>query len=210
MTGLLSEFPRFGELQSANGVFLLGIIMFLGATGGYVFRRLRIPQVVGYIIIGILIGQSGSRLISGQVIETLEPISGFALSLIGFLIGSELKIPLMKKYGRHFAYILSFEAVMPFVIVTALVWAVSFAVTGDWRTSLALALLLGAISSATAPAATTDVLAENRAKGPLTTMVLGIVAMDDAVALVLFAGASSVAASLVGVESVGCRAGPGT
>ncbi len=202
MTGLFSEFPRFSELQSANGVFLLGIIMFLGTTGGYIFRRLKIPQVVGYIIIGILIGQSGSRLISGQVIETLEPISGFALSLIGFLIGSELKIPLMRKYGRHFAFILSFEAIMPFVIVTALVWAVSFAVTGDWSTSLALALLLGAISSATAPAATTDVLAENRAKGPLTTMVLGIVAMDDAVALVLFAVAASVAAGLIGAETV--------
>ncbi len=189
-----------------NGVFLLGIIMFLGTAGGFVFRRLKVPQVVGYIIIGILIGQSGSRLISGQLIDTLEPISGFALSLIGFLIGSELKIPLMRKYGKHFAYILSFEAIMPFIIVTALVWTVSFAVTGDWAMSLALAILLGAISSATAPAATTDVLAENRTKGPLTTMVLGIVAMDDAVALVLFAVASSVAAGLLGVQSVSLSA----
>ncbi len=202
MTELFPELLKFDSLRAANSVFLLGLIMFLGALGGVVFRRLKIPQVVGYIVIGIAIGQSGSRLISGQVISTLEPISGFALSLIGFLIGSELKLPLIKKYGRQFASILAFETLIPFIVVSVLVGAVSYAVSGNPAQSIALAILLGAISSATAPAATTDVLSENRSKGPLTTMVLGIVAMDDAVALILFAIASTVASSLIGTESV--------
>ena len=199
---MVSHFPadllRFDTLQAANSVFLLGFILFLGSLAGLIFKKFKIPQVVGYIVMGILIGQSGVHLISEQVLSTLEPISSFALSLIGFLIGSELKTSVIKKYGKQFVGILLFESILPFISVSVLVSAISFLVTRELNTSVALGLLLGAISSATAPAATTDVLAENRTKGPLTTMLLGIVAMDDAVALVLFAIASTFAGGLVG------------
>jgi len=203
---MVSHFPadllRFDTLQAANSVFLLGFILFLGSLAGLIFKKFKIPQVVGYIVMGILIGQSGVHLISEQVLSTLEPISSFALSLIGFLIGSELKTSVIKKYGKQFVGILLFESILPFISVSVLVSAISFFVTRELNTSVALGLLLGAISSATAPAATTDVLSENRTKGPLTTMLLGIVAMDDAVALVLFAIASTFAGGLVG-ESTG-------
>jgi Kef-type K+ transport system membrane component KefB len=198
LTELIPGFLHFNSLQAANSILLLGLILFLGATGGFIFKKLKIPQVVGYIVIGILLGQSGFRLVSYQVISTLEPVSSFALSLIGFLIGAELKGSVIRKYGKQFIGILLLESIIPFLCVGALVSLVSFFVTRDLHTSVALGLLLGAISSATAPAATTDVLAENRTKGPLTTLLLGVVAMDDAVALVLFAVASVIAGSLVG------------
>ena len=194
----LPDFMQFSTVETANLILLLGLIMFLGALGGRLFQKLRIPQVVGYIVIGVLIGQSGLQLLSVTVITALEPLSSVALSLIGFLIGAELKIGVIKKYGKQFVGILLFEAIVPFFVVTLVVTAISFVLTRNFATSLSIGLVLGAISSATAPAATTDVLKENRTRGPLTMTVLGIVAMDDAVALILYAVASSLAAILLG------------
>ncbi len=194
----LPDFMHFNALNGANLVLLMGIILLLGAMGGRLFQKLRIPQVVGYIVIGIIIGQSGFQVLSSLVIVSLDPVSSVALSLIGFLIGGELKLSVLKKYGKQFTGILLFEAIVPFFVVSFVVTTVSFLITKDFSTSLALGLILGAISSATAPAATTDVLRENRTRGPLTTTVLGIVAMDDAVALILYAFASSIASSLLG------------
>ncbi|MBO5731020.1 MAG: cation:proton antiporter [Treponema sp.] len=194
----LPDFMQFSTVEAANLILLLGLIMFLGALGGRLFQKLRIPQVVGYIVIGVLIGQSGLQLLSVPVITALEPLSSVALSLIGFLIGAELKIGVIKKYGKQFIGILLFEAIVPFFVVSIVVTAVAFALTRNFATALSMGLVLGSISSATAPAATTDVLKENRTRGPLTMTVLGIVAMDDAVALILYAVASSVAAILLG------------
>lgn len=194
----LPDFMHFNALSSANLIFLIGIILLLGALGGRLFQKLKIPQVVGYIVIGIIIGQSGFQVLSANVISSLEPVSSIALALIGFLIGGELKISVLKKYGKQFTGILFFEAIVPFFVVSIVVTFVSFLFTKDIKTSISIGLILGSISSATAPAATTDVLRENRTRGPLTTTVLGIVAMDDAVALILYAFSSSIASSLLG------------
>lgn len=194
----LPDFMHFNALSSANLIFLIGIVLLLGALGGRLFQKLKIPQVVGYIVIGIIIGQSGFQILSANVISSLEPISSIALALIGFLIGGELKISVLKKYGKQFTGILFFEAIVPFFVVSIVVTIVSYFFTKDIKTSISLGLILGSISSATAPAATTDVLRENRTRGPLTTTVLGIVAMDDAVALILYAFSSSIASSLLG------------
>ena len=191
----------FVTLSPANSILILGIILFLGTLGGFIFKLLRLPQVVGYIAIGILIGQTGFHLLSSKIITTLNPISNIALSLIGFLVGAELKLTVLKKYGKQFTSILLFESITPFITVSFFVGLVSYLVTHDLKTSAALGILLGAMSSATAPAATTDVLAENRTKGPLTTTLLGIVAMDDAVALILFAIVSTVAGGLLGEKT---------
>jgi len=134
------------------------------------------------------------------MIGKLEPVSTIALSLIGFSIGGELKISVLKKRGKQFAFILIFEALTAFIVVSALVFGVVYLITGNLTTAIALGIVLGSISSATAPAATTDVLWENRTKGPLTSTVLGIVAMDDAVALLLFAFSVSIAGTLIGTS----------
>ena len=194
----LPDFMHFNAISGANLIFLIGTILLLGALGGRLFQKLKIPQVVGYIVIGIIIGQSGFQVLSANVISALEPVSSIALALIGFLIGGELKISVLKKYGKQFTGILFFEAIVPFFVVSIVVTAVSFLFTKDIKTSISIGLILGSISSATAPAATTDVLRENRTRGPLTTTVLGIVAMDDAVALILYAFSSSIASSLLG------------
>ncbi len=187
---------QFSTLH-VNLLFLLGLALFGGTIGGRLFQKLKIPQVVGYITIGIILGQTGINIVSQQTITTLQPFNYFALGLIGFMIGGELKTRIFIKYGKQFLIILLFEGITAFLVVTGLTGLVGMVFFAP-HTAWALALLLGAIASATAPAATTDVLWEYKTKGPLTTTVLGIVALDDGLALMLFAVAMSIAGGLTG------------
>jgi len=181
-----------------NILVLLGLALFGGTFGGRLFQRLRIPQVVGYIAVGILLGQTGANIVNEQVLESFQLFNYFALGLIGFTIGGELKKDTFLKYGKQIIYVLLFEGIAAFVLVTVLVGVVGSLLLDNSSMAWALGLLLGAIASATAPAATTNVLWEYKAKGPLTTTVLGIVAMDDGLALLLFAVASSIAGLILG------------
>ena len=88
----LPSFMHFNAIGGVNLILLLGLILLFGAIGGRLFQKLRIPQVVGYIVIGIIIGQSGFQVLGASVISSLDPINSIALSLIGFLIGGELKL----------------------------------------------------------------------------------------------------------------------
>ncbi len=202
LANLLPQVMHFSKLQATQLVLLLGIILFAGAAGGWLFQKLKIPQVVGYIVTGILIGSSGFHILEPNVIAALDPISTVALSFIGFLIGGELKLGTIKKYGKQFISILLFESITPAIIVSSLVTLIVFLFTKDFTHAISLGLTLGAICSATAPAATTDVLVEYRTRGPLTTTVYGIVAMDDAVALILYTIASTIVTPLIGGHSL--------
>ncbi|MBF9014434.1 MULTISPECIES: cation:proton antiporter [unclassified Oceanispirochaeta] len=185
-------------IDHLNIIFLLGIILFGGTWVGRFFQKLKIPQVVGYICLGVILGKTGFNFIDDSTLSTLQPFNFFALGLIGFMIGGELKTKTLKKYGKQFSLILIMEAFGAFIIVSIAMTFFGIMLFKDSKLGLAFGLLMGAISSATAPAATTDVLWENKTKGPLTTIILGIVAMDDAIALLLFAMATSLAGLLMG------------
>ncbi|MFH0762347.1 MAG: cation:proton antiporter [Candidatus Omnitrophota bacterium] len=194
LSNILSKISTF----HLNILFLLGLALFGGTVGGRIFQKLRIPQVVGYIAIGIIIGESGARVVSRDIILALQPFNYFALGLIGFMVGGELKKEVFVKYGKQFMTILLCEGVTPFIIVSLITGVVGTFLLGDWRIAWALALLLGAISSATDPATSTEVLREYKTRGPLTQAILSIVALDDGLAILLFVIASSVAGSLSG------------
>jgi Kef-type K+ transport system membrane component KefB len=195
---VLPDFLYIGQLDSANVILIIGIIVTLGAIVSHLFRYLHVPQVVGYIFIGIVLGGSGLRILGADAIDSFFPISGIALTFIGFSIGAELKASTLKKHGRQFSGILFFEAVTPFFIVSLAIGALYYAFSNDIVLSVSIATILGAISAATAPAATTDVLKENRARGPLTTTILGIVALDEAAAVFLYIIASFFAHKMTG------------
>lgn len=184
-----------------NALLLIGAALLCGSIIGKLAQWCALPQVVGYIVTGILIGKTGFGLINQSVLTMFQPISFFALGLIGFMIGSELKIETFRKYGRQFMIILLSEGIITFVLVTLMISLVGHFIFEDSRLIWAFSLLLGAISSATAPAATTDVIWELRTKGPLTRTIMGIVALDDALALILFSIASTIAGHLIGAGS---------
>ena len=198
MTEYLSGLLNKISLIELNVLLLLGLALFGGTVGGRLFQKLRIPKVVGYIIIGIVIGRSGLGLVDEEIIEVLRPFNYFALGLIGFMVGGELKKEVFSKYGKPVIAILLCEGLAPFLLVTLFVGIVGSHLLGASPAVWALALLLGAISSATDPATTTSVLKEYKTRGPVTTNVLGIVALDDGLALILFALASTVTGVLLG------------
>ncbi len=161
-----------------NILTLIGLIIVFAFIGSKLFNRFGIPQIVGFIVTGVAFGPSLLNIVPLELSSELLFISEIALGLIGFDIGSHLKLVELRKIGRSVLSILIFEAFGAFILVSAGVYLF----TRDLNT----ALMFGAISTATAPAATVDVLAEYDAKGPLTTSLLAVIGLDDALALLLF------------------------
>jgi Kef-type K+ transport system membrane component KefB/CBS domain-containing protein len=178
-------------------LLILGICAAGGVLGAWLFQKWNIPQVVGYIIIGVLIGETGFGLLHAQDIVALRPFNHFALGLIGFLVGGELKGALFRKYGRQFTAILAGEGILAFLLVGSASTLIVYVVGKDWRMALAAGVVLGAIASATDPASTMDVLWENRAGGVLTSSIVAIVALDDALAMSLYGLGTGLANLLV-------------
>ena len=184
----------FGHLNLA---LLFGLVVLAGTLGARLFQKLHIPQVVGCIVVGIILGDC-LRLITPRTIDALEPFTMFALGLIGFMIGAELRGDVFKKYGKQFFIILFSQGIGAFLLVAIGASAVAWFFTHNLYISIAMGLVLGAIASATAPAATVNVLWEYKTRGPLTAAVLAIVALDDALALLLYRGAATGAKALMG------------
>lgn len=156
--------------------------------------RFNIPSVPGYIIAGLILGVSGFKLVNGENLETFAFISDFALGIIAFNIGSELNFKVLKQMGKSILIIAICESLGAFTLVTGIMLLL--------KQPIETALILGAVSSATAPAATVMVLKECKAKGPLTSTLLGVVAVDDAVCLMIYSIAASVAKVFVNHEVV--------
>ncbi len=184
-------------ISHLNLALLFGLIILCGAFGARLFQKFHIPQVVGCIVVGIFLGDVFD-LITPDIIERLKPFTMFALGLIGFIIGSELRGDVFKKYGKQFFIILVSEGIGAFLLVAIGASIGAWFITGDVSVAIAMGLVFGAIASATAPAATVNVLWEYKTRGPLTATVLAIVAMDDALALLLYRGAATGAKALMG------------
>ena len=189
-------------MNLSPGILLLfGIGVFGGLLSALLVKRLSIPQVLGYIIMGIIIGTSGLKLVSPEDIEMLKPFNFFALGIIGFLVGAELRYDTLKKYGKQFTTILLAEGMLAFLFVSTAVTIIMFQITHSFNTALATGIVFGAIASATDPASTINVLWEYRTAGILTTTIIAIVALDDALAMTLYGIGTSVAGIIAGETS---------
>lgn len=190
-------------VSNSGGYFILliGIAIFFGSVGAKIFQKLNFPQIIGYLAIGIILGPL-LKIISPETLQSMEPINTFALGIIGFLIGSELKGDVFRRFGKQVVAILIFEGLTAFVLVTSLAFIVMINFY-NWQTSAAVAIVLGAICAATDPASTTSVLWEYKSRGPLTTMLTAIVALDDALALMLYIASVSIAGFITGHQQSG-------
>jgi len=189
-------------------LILLGIGAFGGVLGARLFQAAKIPQVVGYILIGVLLGRTGFSLINERTITSLRTFNLFALGLIGFLVGGELRWENLRRYGRQYAAILVGEGLGAFFLVGIPVTLICWHFLGNPVTALATGIVFGAIASATDPASTMDVLWEYRTRGVLTAALVAIVALDDALAMTLYGFGTTTAAVLVGQsESMAAAAG---
>jgi Kef-type K+ transport system membrane component KefB len=179
-------------------LLILGIAVSGGILSAVIVKRLSIPQVLGYLVMGIIIGKSGFKLVTQANIDTLAPLNFFALGVIGFLVGSEIRFETFKKYGRQFSSILFAEGLSAFILVSVPISVIMYFLFRDLTSAVAAGIVFGAIASATDPASTINVLWEYRSAGVLTTTLIAIVALDDALAMTLYGLGTSVAQMLTG------------
>ena len=184
-------------LLSVSLALLAGLLM------TRIFKPLKLPSVTAYLIAGVLIGPyclgafgfDGIGFTSHDAVSKLSLVSEVALGFIAFSIGNEFRLEDLKKTGKQAFTIGIFQALVATLFVDLALLAVHLIMPE--KLTLSQVLTLGAIATATAPAATLMVVRQYKANGPLTKLLLPIVALDDAVGLIVFAVSFGIAKSLV-------------
>lgn len=171
-------FNQFLEILN-HDIFLLSAgLLILGFVFGRLVNLIHLPRVTGYIIAGIVFGPSLLKFFSEHSLTQLEIIPQLALGIIALVIGAGLSFSLIKRLGFRLVLITVLQAIGAFVLVFVLLYL--------FKMPLGAALPLAAIATATAPAATVAIIKEYRASGPFTETILAVVALDDAIAIILF------------------------
>lgn len=165
-------------------IFETALMLLSGLLFGRLAKVLKFPNVTGYLIAGLLLGPSLLNLIPSSMVDGFGIIADIALAFIAFSIGSEFKLSYYKKVGIAPVIIACCEALGAIFIVTLVLILCGFDVK--------LSIMLGAIAAATAPAQTIMVINQYKAKGTLTSLLLSVVAIDDAVALIGFGFATTI------------------
>lgn len=188
----------------------LATCMFVGLLITRVFRRLSLPDVTSYLVGGVLIGSYvlGNFIVGGYAfgfndkvapVGSFEIISSVALGFIAFDIGNEFRLSDLKKTGKQATVVGILQALVATALVDAALIGLHYILlssTGNDILPIPACIILGAVATATAPAATLMVVRQYKAKGPLTNILLPVVALDDAVGLVVFAVSFGVAKSI--------------
>lgn len=165
-------------MDHAIALIALGLLFLGGLTADQLGRATKLPRVTMLLILGVVFGSSGFNLIPGAVLEWFETISIIALTMVAFLLGGSLTRDNLSRHGREIVVISVAIVVATVVIIFAGLMAMGVAP--------GLALILGTIATATAPAAMADVIRQSGIKNEFTDTLSGIVAIDDAWGLVVF------------------------
>lgn len=187
-------------------LFCLSIALFAGLLLSRLAKLLKLPAVTAYLVAGVLIGPfclgafgvEGLGFISLENAEEYSIISDVALGFIAFSIGNEFRLKELKHIGKQATVIGILQAIFTTLVVDIALIALHFAIPETLP--LPAAIILGAVASATAPAATLMVVKQYKAKGPVTSTLLPVVALDDAVGLVLFAISFGIARAIMAGE----------
>lgn len=178
-----------------NSFIYLSIIFFAAFITKSISKKLKIPEVTGYVIMGVLMGVSLMHILSPVILDHLSAVSTIALGIIAFIIGVELRLDVIKRLGRSILVIVFFECLLSFVLVFLIL-------SYFFPENTNMALLLGAVASATAPAATVAVIKQYKSRGELTSTIMAVVGIDDALALIIYVAASGIVkAGLTGSEA---------
>ena len=180
----------------------LSIALIAGLILSRLTKKLDLPAVTAYLVAGILVGPyllgslgiPGLGFISMENVHSYSIVCDVALGFIAFSIGNEFRLSQLKKIGRQATIVGILQAIITTLVVDAALIALHFAI--PHVLTIEAAVILGAIASATAPAATLMVVRQYKAKGPVTDMLLPVVALDDAVGLIIFAVSFGIAKAM--------------
>lgn len=175
---------------SLNTFINLAIMIFAGMALGRLVKLIKLPNVTGYLLAGLLLGPSVLGILNEDFLASASIISEMALGFIAFSIGNEFKISYFKRVGATPIVIATLESLFAVVFVAGALVLAGF--------EPSFSLVLGSIAAATAPAATIMVIKQYKARGPVTETLLSVVAIDDATALIMFSIAVAIATALSG------------
>ena len=194
---LLNELINSIQQVAAQSIILSGgIMLFSGYFLGKLFQKMKLPAITGYILAGLVLGHSVAGIVAAKMEHTFSGMTEIALGLIALTIGGEFNLAKIKRTGSSILIVTFFQAMLPFLLVT---FCLNLA-----GMDLRYSLLLGAISIATAPAATVVIIRELRARGEFIDYVYGIVAFDDALCMIIFGIVFAVIGpSLSGIAAAG-------
>jgi len=178
-----------------SALTLLGIVAIVGFYMGHTARFVKLPSLIGYMILGVILGPSVLHLISEPTMEHLSFITEIALGFVAFGIGAELSMSSLKRLGPGIVSIIFAESFGAFLVVAAAVYFL--------KHDLPLALIFGAMAPASAPAGTVAVIQEYKAKGSLTKALYAVVGFDDGLAIIIFFFAAAFAKNLLIGEVTG-------
>ncbi len=179
-------------------LFVAGIIILLGVYSGRAAAGLRMPTPIGYMVVGIVLGPTLIGLITESIQVNFEFIQEIGLGFVALAIGLELNRRAIRGDTRRIVVITVAQALTTFILVAAGIALL----TGN----VPLALVFGAIATATAPAGTVAVIREYRARGVVTTTLYAVVGLDDAFSIILYAFASAAALAMIAPEHAGIGA----
>ncbi|MFC1744613.1 cation:proton antiporter [Candidatus Riflebacteria bacterium] len=176
-----------------NIIFSVGVLLFAGHFFAELAMKIKLPDITGYIIAGLVLGHSTSGVINEQASQSLQVVTQIALALIALSIGFQFSIEKIKQSGMKILIITMMEVLSAFSLVSLALYFCGM--------DLPFALLLGAISSATAPAATVAIVHHMKAEGEFVDYLFGVVGLDDAVCIILYGIVSAFAFSLLGSQT---------
>ena len=201
MEEALTLFIELRDYLSRHGLFGAAFLLILGCFLGKLAHRFRLPEITGYIIAGLLIGDWGLGIVHHEMGESLQIVTDVALGLIALTIGGEFALSKLKRMGAEVLIITAAQIVLTLGAVGI----------GLYTAGLPLhyAMLLGAVAAATAPAATVAVVQSLRAHGPFIDRLYGIVALDDAGAVIIFGVVFALVSGILGSGDPGAAGASG-
>ncbi len=179
-------------------LLIVGIMAGLAFYAGKSMKWIKLPSIIGFMIVGVLLGPSLFNILNEEFQDKLGFITDIALGFVALSIGLELSFKTLKKQGAGIVTVIFAESLTAFALVTGLIYLV----TKD----LPMALIFGSIAPASAPAGTVAIIQEYKAKGPLTSALYSVVGFDDGLGIIIFGFAAAFAKSMLGQE-IGIEAG---
>ena len=189
-------------MSTVEVLFCMACALGAGLIMSRLAKLLDLPAVTAYLIAGVLIGPFvlgrigiGGLGFTHEAVSSFELVSDVALGFIAFTMGNEFRLPKLREIGKQATFIAVFQAIAATVAVDAALVALHFLFPNV--ITVPAAIILGAIATATAPAATLMVINQYKAKGKLTDILMPIVALDDAVGLIVFSVSFGIAKAMV-------------
>ena len=177
-----------------NVLLKIAIVMVVGIIGGKLAKMLKLPNVSGYLVAGLFLGPSFFNFVSSQDLNSFSIINEMALAAIAFSIGNEFIWKEIKKIGKSIFVITLMEVIGAVLVVFSIMFLL-------FKQPFSFSIIIASMSAATAPAATLLVMRQYNAKGPLTSAILPVVALDDVFGIAIFGIALSLARMTDSTES---------